>query len=273
MNNATLMVNLELGRSNAGLLHLTNYLAGQLDAEVIGVAARQPMQIIYADGGYVSPDIVQGERDEIEKEMRAAEAELRTLVERPGVLWRASVGFEAPADYVARQARRADLLLTGIPVRDRLDATRVSTSDLVMQAGRPVLVAPDGFSGGTLSRVVMGWKDSRESRRAALDALPLLRLASHVIVAEIAVEAELAQAQQRLQDVAAWLAGHGVAAEMLAHPAEDDGGSGLAALAAQHGADLVVAGAYGHSRVREWALGGATRQILQHAKCCALLSH
>ena len=273
MTYATLMVNLALGQSNAGVLRVAGDLARRFGAAVTGIAACQPMQTLYSDGCYVSPEAIEARRQEIDEELQAAEAEFRTGLEGPRLAWRSAVAFEPPSDYVVREARGADLLLTGMPSRNRADATRVLASELVMQAGRPVLVAPAGAAGFTPGHVMLGWQDTRETRRAAWDALPLLKAAAQVSVVEVAATRDLAQARGRLADVARWLAGHGVTADTLAAASLDDDAPQLAGLAAERGADLIVAGAYGHSRVREWVLGGVTRDLLLHAGCCTLLSH
>ena len=105
------------------------------------------------------------------------------------------------------------------------------------------------------------------------DALPMLRKASHVDIVEIASEDELIAARERLDDVAGWLGRHGVAAETHAKAVDGDAAAWFDIVAAERDADIVVAGAYGHSRVREWALGGVTRTLLKHAARSSLVSH
>jgi nucleotide-binding universal stress UspA family protein len=273
MSYATLMVNLELGRSNAGLLRVTNEIARRLDAAVIGVAARQPTQLIFADGCYVPPEVIDEDRDEADKEMRDAEVEFRASIEVPDLHWRSSLLSEMPSDYVVTQARCADLLLTGMRAHKGVYAVGVTAGDLVMQTGRPVLVVPEAPVTLSLDHVVLGWKDTRETRRAALDALPLIKRARHVTVMEIAGDEDLAEARGRLADVALWLKRHGVMAETVASLSTGDDVHQLRTLAHAKGADLIVAGAYGHSRLREWALGGVTRDLLLQSDCCTLLSH
>lgn len=108
---------------------------------------------------------------------------------------------------------------------------------------------------------------------AAVDALPLFKKAGHVLVVEIAAEEDLAEARARLKDVAGWLRRHGVSAETLASSSHGEDSAQLRAMAREHAADVVVAGAYGHSRLREWALGGVTRDLLLRTERCSLLSH
>lgn len=273
MTYPTLMVNLGLGQSNAGLLRVTDALANQYGATVIGIAARQPLQMIYSSGCYVPPELIQADQDQIEQELREAEAEFRSSVHRPGLEWRSDMSFGPPSDYVACQARRADLLLTGAASSKETDATRAASGELVMQSGRPVLVVPEAAGSLALDGVVLAWKDTREARRAALDGLPLMKRARHVSVVELTVEDDLAEGRTRVADVVRWLGGHGIAAEALAVATTEAAAHQLNAIARERGADLIVAGAYGHSRIREWALGGVTRDLLLHAKRCALLSH
>ena len=273
MSYATLMVNLEPGQSNAALLTTTSALARTFGAAVIGIAARQPMQVIYNDGCYVSPDIIQDDRDEIDRELRAAEAEFRGSVEVANLEWRSATTIERPSDYVVREARGADLLLTGMPSRNRPDPTRVETGELLMQTGRPVMIVPPNVPHVSLEHIVLAWKDTRETRRAALDAVPLMKRVKVVTVVEIAEEENIADARTRVADVARWLHGHDITADTQACASSEDDSGQLRSLAHTLGADCIVAGAYGHSRIREWALGGVTRELLLRSDRCAFLSH
>lgn len=272
----TLMVHLELGRSNAGLLNVASDLAERLHAGVIGIAACQPAPIGYGEEYVLSGDLVQAERDELDRELKVAEAEFRGGLKGKveSVEWRSTITFGALSDYVAQEARSADLILTRLSTPDLLDHTRtVNTGGLVMQAGRPVLVAPEAIDTLKLDQILVAWKDTREARRAVVDALPLLQKAAQVMVAEIAAEADQAAAQTHVEQVAAWLQRHGVAAAAMASLAIGDDASRLSQLALEQDADLIVAGAYGHTRLQEWAFGGVTRDLLARKDRCVLLSH
>jgi nucleotide-binding universal stress UspA family protein len=94
-----------------------------------------------------------------------------------------------------------------------------------------------------------------------------------VTVVEIAKQAELEAARLRLKDVTDWLSRHGTPAQCVASVSTGDDAAQLNVLAQEHAADIIVAGAYGHSRLREWALGGVTRDLLLSKKSCSLLSH
>jgi nucleotide-binding universal stress UspA family protein len=269
----TLLVNLETGESNAGLLQVASGLADRLGATVIGVAARQPMQFDISGTCYISPETFNEMRAETESAVSEAEAEFRRSFQGWDVEWRSTVSHASPCVYIVDQARHADVLVTGMPRRDVADPTRAAAGDLVMQCGRPVLVVPQNPATARLDHVMVAWKDTREARRAALDALPLLKRVTHVTVVEVAADEDLAAARQRLADVSRWLTGHGIIAEVIAAISSDDDAAELVSLARNAGANLIVAGAYGHSRLREWAFGGVTRTLLRRGDRCAMLSH
>ncbi|MGI4946314.1 MAG: universal stress protein [Janthinobacterium lividum] len=279
MTYATLMVHLQVGQPNGPVLRAAAGLAERFGAGVIGVAACQPMQLIYSDG-YIAGDAFEQDRQEKDREVAAAEAAFRAAFrDRSNVLkWRSTVTLASSCAWVADQARSADLIVTGVAAADPFDPSRrVDTGELLMQAGRPVLVVPAGADAldhaPTLDNAMIAWKDTRETRRAVLDALPLLQRVARVSVVEAAEEEDMASARQHVADVVAWLGRHGISADGEAvHRNGDDAGQ-LDGIARERGADLIVAGAYGHSRVREWALGGVTRSLLQHSHRCSLLSH
>ena len=275
MSYKTIMVHLELGRSNAGLLAICATLARRFQANVIGIAGCQPVRLY--DEAYLVPEVFAEDRETIEKQMNATEEQFRTLLAGAAkeIEWRSTVTYLSLADYIAHQARAADLIITGPDISGTLfDSTRrVAIADLVMQAGRPVLVVPHGRDKLDLDHVVVAWKGTRECRRAVADALPLLKLASRVTVVEIAPDAEISRAKGHLADVQKWLGGHGVTAKSQAAVAIGPDSERLAEILREKKSDLVVAGAYGHSRVREWVLGGVTGDFLLNPDRCVHISH
>jgi nucleotide-binding universal stress UspA family protein len=276
MSYPTLLAHLELGRSNAELLAVAGDLAERFGAAVIGVTACQPVQMLYGDG-FLAGEVIEQDRSDIDEEIKAAEAEFQaTLHGRAnGLEWRSLITFAPLGDFIVREARCADLVVTGLGLPASLFdiARHVNIGDLVMQCGRPVLVVPKGVASLRLKRAVVGWKDTRETRRAVLDAVPLLQKTGIVTVVEIAPELDLAEARTRLGDVVRWLKQHGVEAEARGEPSRGEDAERLGAIATELGADLIVAGAYGHSRMHEWVLGGVTQDLLLSADRCALVSH
>jgi nucleotide-binding universal stress UspA family protein len=276
MTYATLMVHLQLGQPNTALLKTTASLAERFKASVIGVAICQPMRIIYNDG-YVPTDIFEQDRKEIDEQTKAAETEFHAALDgRIGTIeWRSAVTYKPLSTWLANEACCADLVITAVDRNTSLfDTSRhVDIGDLVMQAGRPCLIVPAATTVLALNHAVIGWKDTGETRRAIRDALPLLKAAGRVTVVEIADKAMLAPSRLRLQGVVGWLGRHGVQATALTSPATGDDAARLNAIVGELGGDLLVAGAYGHSRVHEWALGGVTRDLLLRADHCAMVSH
>jgi len=276
MTYRTLMAHLELGHSNGNLLGVAGDLAQRFDAGMIGIAMCQPMQIIYSEG-YVPADIIVQDREQREKEIATAEAEFRDVLQARvrRLEWRSAVTSDPLADYLAREARSADLIISGVDHNASVfDHSRhVNIGDVVMHVGRPILVVPTAASGVSFDSVIVGWKDTRETRRAIADALPFLEKAAQVAVVEVVAEPELEAARERLDDVVRWLGCHGVSAEPVARASTGEDAHQLHAVALERKAGVIVAGAYGHSRVREWVLGGVTRDLLLRAGRCALVSH
>jgi nucleotide-binding universal stress UspA family protein len=274
MSYKSLLVHLEAGEKNAAVLAAAVSLAERFSASVIGFAACQPTQIVYNDG-YVSGDVIEAEYRALESSLAEAETEFRAaFANRTNRLeWRSCVTLQALHEYLAEEARGADLIVTAATPGGLLRGwTRhANNGDLVMLAGKPVLVVPEGGASLNLDHVVVGWKDTREARRAVSDALPLLAQADDVAVVEIAHDQ--ADAAQRVDEVARWLRLHGVNAQALAPEADGDDAGHLERIAEARHAELLVTGAYGHSRLREWALGGVTRSLLHRPGRYALLSH
>jgi nucleotide-binding universal stress UspA family protein len=135
----------------------------------------------------------------------------------------------------------------------------------------PVLVVPDGVTSNAGQRVVVAWKDTREARHAVQSALPYLKIASHIALVEIAEEVLETAVHHQLDDVANYLLRHGIKVDVKAalHP-EGSVSDQLRSAAKSERADLIVAGAYGHTRLGEWVFGGVTRGLLQDSEVCCL---
>jgi nucleotide-binding universal stress UspA family protein len=276
MTYKSIMVHLELDGDNKDVLGVTAELATRFNARVIGIAACQPAHIL-ANEGVFAGEVVSRDRAEIVRELAAAEAQFRSVLEGRvrGLQWRSVTTFGLLADVLAEEGRAADLIITGRDLGFHLfdQSRRVHIGELVMRAGRPVLLVPKGVRSLPLRNVVVGWKESREARRAAADALPLLREARRVTVLEIAPEGQQPFAQGHVEDVACWLDAHEVKAvpQALVRVGNDTGH--LCRELTDRRCDLFVAGAYGHSRLSEWTFGGVTQDMLLDPDLCVLLSH
>jgi nucleotide-binding universal stress UspA family protein len=272
----TIMVHLKLSHTNTGLLKVVSELADRFGSGIMGVVACQPIPINYCDVP-MPPTLTEADSGEILREMRLAEAEFRAaFFGKPNrVEWRSSIELEPTANFVAREARCADLVVTSSVSFDPRDTARTDNpAQIVMQSGRPVLIVPRDAPGLKLDRMTIAWKDTPEARRAVADALPLLKTASHVSILHLAPERDRDAAVAGMKDVADWLGHHGIAAEVIFSPAtQGDDAYQLNACLEKHRTDVVIAGAYGHSRLREWVFGGVTRDLTLHARYCSLLSH
>ena len=277
---STILVGLEAGRSNRRVLDAAQEAAERFGSAIIGNAACMPLRALYAQGtggeAVYCGDMFEEDSEETTAEMAQAEAEFRDTLGRGSrvLTWRSAIVMTSLADDLADQASRADLVLLATASEESLNRARqIDIGDLVMQAGRPVLLIPPAPVSIGMERVVVAWKNTTESRRATAAALPLLKRASQVTLVQISEADERAESETRLHDVANWLAQHGITAGVQTRPAKGADAASLALVADELKADIIVAGAYGHSRVREWALGGVTRTLMRHAARPALLSH
>jgi len=274
MNYKTVMVGLALDRPNDACLRVAGDIAERFGARIIGVAAadlRPPMY--FADGDFVQK-LLDEEAAAIQKRLSRLEAEFRASVERraTAVEWRSTRTLPVP--YLLQQARAADILVTGARPETLVDpGAAPDPSDLVMQAGRPLIVVPPTVEWLDLRSVLIAWKDVREARRAVFDALPILAAAKEVTIAGIPEQdGRRADALSHVADVAAWLRGHGIASNGIVPEKAGWVTGQLEDIAANVGAGVVVAGAYGHSRLREWVLSGVTRHLATESRRCAFLS-
>jgi nucleotide-binding universal stress UspA family protein len=267
MSYSTLMVHLDLGRDNTGLLKVTADLAKQFHAVVVGIVAGQPRQTIFTDG--CVPDHLVGQtRLGLESQIKAAEGDFRGILSpyTDRLEWRSMSEYGLHPKYLSQEARCADLIITCV---DQIG----EIGDLVMHAGRPVLIVPQTADKLALNHILIGWKETREARRAISDALPLLLAAKKVTVVELGGESDMLAERKRLSDVVAWLARHGVVATPLSLATDGNDAGGLDTVAKDLRADVIVAGAYGHNRLHEWIFGGITRDLLLQPDQCTLVSH
>lgn len=272
---STLLVCMRTDRSNAEVLAVVTDLAQRFSAAVIGVGATQLS--LHSSIMAIGPEEPRGREFEKFRERAAAiEAEFRsTLSGVDNLQWRSQVTAGPASEPAAGEARAADLIVAMLEPGERMfsSSPEIDVTDLLMRAGRPILLAPPGTTGLKLTQALVCWKDSREARRAVADALPILKACNNVDVVELAHEHEIELAQRHVADVGDWLNRHGVEATCVATPFSGPESAHLSRIAEDVKADLIVAGAFGHSRLRQWAFGGVTRDLLVRAERCTLVSH
>jgi nucleotide-binding universal stress UspA family protein len=256
MSYAALMVYFDASPQAQARLRLAAGLADRVGAALIGIAGLPFLPAYAADVTTALADI--------EMKFRDAAKPRTDVAWRGGQVW-ASV-------LVAQEARAADLVIIG-PAPDARDLSNAHhPGAIILGAGRPVLFVPDGIESLAARRVVVAWKDSRESRRAVRDALPFLRAAEHVMIVEVGEQA--AQSHASIDGVADYLQRHKVTVGATARlTAKESVADEILRYARQEGADLIVAGGYGRTVLGEWIFGGVTRDLLAHSSLCCLFSH
>jgi nucleotide-binding universal stress UspA family protein len=284
MGLASIMVHVGTDGGVHGRVDIARSLATRFDAGLIGIAGQAPPPIVSGDivgetNRQTGGDIVEG--DEIEQpDTTAIVSWLAALGDafraeagnNAGVTFRTAV--EQPTAFIVREARAADLVILGRAAASDIAERAVDPANVLIGCGRPLLIVPDAV--GTLSaeRIVVGWKETREARRAVHDALALLKRAREVTIAAVEEPNQGAADSAPLDDVAAYLARHGVTVgAALTRGFAGSVGEALGVIAAEKGADLIVAGGYGRSRLSERVFGGVTRDLLSHSPLCCLLSH
>jgi nucleotide-binding universal stress UspA family protein len=179
--------------------------------------------------------------------------------------------------------RAADLLVLGQAAPGARAGTAELATHVISGCGRPVLVVPAaGPVGVPGRRILVSWDGGREAARALQQALPLLKAADQVLLAVFEVAAaEHVVADALAADPRPWLARHGVQATLAVHAIahqrrlnrRHEVGERLLLLAAEVGADVLVMGAYGHSRFRQTLMGGVTRTVLEAMTLPVLMAH
>ncbi len=277
MSYKTILVHLDAAKSLATRLDLALQVARKFDAHLVG---------LYALTVVPTPSYAIAEAGELAAANRKASAELE---QRARATWDAAVRragwqkteWRSSADdalaTVTLHARYADLIVVGQKEPD--DASGVSgefAHRLPLAAGRPVLFVPYASEKRPVGeRVIVAWDAGRESARAVVDALPFLAAAREVKIATFnAGRAGDRHGEAPGADVGLFLARHDVKVSVARFQSENrDIGNQLLSRAADLGSDLIVMGAYGHSRLAELVLGGATRTILESMTVPVLMSH
>jgi len=272
----TIMVNLDAFQDCTRQLDIAAHFAQRFHAHVIGISACRALQSVY-EAGALSGDVIDLDIAEVKQRIRIAEEQFRVAFARRtlSIEWRSQASMGSPSRFVLQQATCADLLITGLDKAGFLLNRNRSghATDLIMHAGRPVLVVPEHAHSLQANNILIAWKDSREARRAVTDALPFLQMANRVVIACITENDVDKAAAASVADVAAWLVTHNVTATSVVEPVHEGIAKQIQTIAANEYADLIVAGAYGHSRFQEWTLGGVTRHLLRDAESCSLMSH
>lgn len=265
-----ILVHVDTVESMDGPVRCALSVAGPFEAQLTGLYVSHPADFpFYADVSIPQSILDQVAQTELAKQSAAkSRFEELTRGHRPAAEWQQDEG--AMSSRVVEHAMRYDLTVVGHPGPD-------ADSDgfldrLVLEAGRPVLIVPGGErTGPGFDRIILAWNGTREATRALHDALPLLERAKVVGVVSLRTPP---REDVPSADIARHLARHGVNVE-VDHTREDvvEVGYWLQSHIERYRANLVVMGAYGHSRYREMIFGGVTRHMLRAMTVPCLMSH
>ena len=271
------VVNLSLGAERDAASDYALSLAAAFDAHICGVAFEYEPVIPPTFMGGIPTDLIDAQRVENKKIADAAVARFEAAAKRAGVSTEHRT-FEGTlmgaAESFAGLARRFDISIVGQSEPDKPSPRDFVIEGALFDSGRPVIVVPYIQRAGLkLDRVIACWDASRTAARAIADAMPLLARAKMIDVVTISSKGgkpdELPGA-----DISEHLARHGLKIDSKHIVAQNvDVANTILSYAADCGADFIVMGGYGHSRLREFVLGGATRGILGSMTAPTLMSH
>ncbi|TSE12706.1 universal stress protein [Mesorhizobium intechi] len=274
MSYKSILLNVGIDGPIAPVTKIAIDLARRSEARLIGFcAADAPLPVTMApEGAAIAAEVWQQLRDDIKKRFEDLHVEFDRLVGGSVASeWRNAL--DNPNQALVAASRGADLIITGAPegVSSGDTYRTVDPGSLVLRAGRPLLIVAGGAGHVPTGRIVVAWKDTREARRSVADAVPLMAMADDVIVVTIDTEPD-DQTTAGIKDVATFLARHGITARTEVLKADDESDKLIDFLSSAK-ADLVVSGAYGHSRIREWVFGGVTRSLLDGVQLCRFMSN
>lgn len=269
MSYKSVMVAVDLGEPARARVRLAAHVADDFQARLIGIAAARPAY----EGAPVGPTpgggyCIASDQEAVLNDLRLAHGTFTEAVGgRSRAEWRSTLDF--PAAFLGAQSAAGDLLVVGRG-DDGSPLMSVDPGDALMRLGMPVLIVPPRVDHLEARRVAVAWKNTREARRALRDALPFLKRASGVVLIAI----DDGSGADDARDVIGLLQLHDVYATVVHQDAcGTSTAEALVEAASEQAADLIVAGGYGHGRLREWAFGGVTRDLLAGCPVCCLMSH
>jgi nucleotide-binding universal stress UspA family protein len=272
MTLAVIMVSVDFGSDCMSRISLAAGLARRFKSLLIGVAGwpllKAGLKSVPTNEIPTLESVrwVSSELDKLGQEFRAVAENIADQIE-----WRSSIDF--PREVIPKEARAGDLVVIG---QDFLPGDVFHTYDpgtIILATGRPVLVVPKQIDRLEASRILIAWKDTREARRAVRDALPFFKQAKKVCIA-VAKTPGAEDTDKQIADVMRYLGRHQITdVQQISTVADGDEETLLLDLAKQHNVNLIVAGAYGRTRLSEWIFGGVTRHLLANSRIPCLFSN
>ncbi|HYA07004.1 MAG TPA: universal stress protein [Xanthobacteraceae bacterium] len=272
-----IVVNLSVSKDGGPAGDYAVAIASAFDAHLTGVAFVYDPIVPVSGTGYIPAEIIETQQADNEAAAKAALDRFAAAADRAGLSaapLSVSASFAGAGDQFGRIARRFDLAIVGQAEPETSTVEEIIAEATLFNSGRPMIMVPYIQKGPLkLDNVMACWDGSRPAARAINDAMPLLEKAGRVEIVIITNERGK-QDQIEGADMGEHLARHGLNVDVHRITGGDiDVADALLSHAADSGTDFMVMGGYGHSRFREFVLGGVTRSILHSMTVPALMSH
>lgn len=269
-----IVVHLTGSSEDAVRLHYANGLAELLGSHLTGLLAHElPSIVAYTDpsGSAFLQDLIETSNKQAEEHGARLTAELTALGPHTE-LRRIDVFPESAGRDLADEIRTADLFVGTRPYGDPAKSERIEEA-VLFRSGRPCLFLPPKVQRkAKVDSVIVAWKNTREAAHAIAAALPILQLASTVDVVMVA-EGDDVPGIEDSADIGRYFSRHGIKTTIRIVSGAPDTATALLKEARASAADLIVMGGYGHARLQELVLGGATRDVLRNAPIPVFMAH
>jgi nucleotide-binding universal stress UspA family protein len=272
-----IVVNLSVGEKASPACDYAVSVAAAFDAHLAGIAFLYDPIVPVSGAGYIPADVIEAQERDNEEATRAALERFNAACSRAGVgaePLTLSASFAGVGEQFSRIARRFDVSIVGQAEPESSAVEEIIAESALFESGRPVIVVPYIQRAPLkLDNVMLCWDGSRSSARAIADSMPLLAKAGRV---EVVIVTNERGKQDEIEgaDIGAHLARHGLNVDVKRTALGDiDVADVLLSHAADAGSDFIVMGGYGHSRLREFVLGGVTRSIFRSMTAPVLMSH
>jgi nucleotide-binding universal stress UspA family protein len=272
-----IIVNLSVTTEGSIVAKYAISAAAALQAHLTGVAFIYDPVVPISGAGYIPADVIETQREDNETAAEAAIKSFNAASDQAGISAEplmTSASLSGAGDQFARMARRFDLAIVGQAQPDISAMEQIIGENTLFESGRPMIMVPyiqkTAFK---TDNVMICWDGSRTAARAVADAIPIIRKGGRV---EIVIVARERGKQDEIEgaDIGQHLARHGLKVDVHRISGGNiDVGDALLSHAADSSADLMIMGGYGHSRLREFILGGVTRSIFESMTVPVLLSH
>jgi len=272
-----IIVNLSVTKEGSIVGKYAVSVAAALEAHLTGIAFIYDPVVPISGAGYIPAEVIETQRDDNESAAEAAIKIFSAATDQAGISAEpliTSASLAGAGDKFARMARRFDLAIVGQAEPEISSMEQIIAETTLFESGRPLMMVPYIQKAPfKAENVMICWDGSRTAARAVADAIPIIRNSGRVEIVMVATERGK-QDEIDGADIGQHLARHGLKVNVhRISGAGIDVGDALLSHAADSGADFMVMGGYGHSRLREFVLGGVTRSIFESMTVPVLISH